>query len=920
MSVNSPLRAALLCATAHITCFGLGSFLIRTPFVSHHAASILGTTPSAMGIGDVIGVCLWLTGCVLGPTTVSSLLSALGAERSLRWPLIRIKGCRNAALLVAIACSSFSALCTFVLVQPHLVFHTQPPTDVLLAFLGGLAAIIYLGCAVVSAVVSFRFSSRETIEESPPSVGPATIELASLSARGIPLSPRPTSALLGSPRLTLSSPAAATPRSLKGPVEAAELKVEPPLTAWSWPHIGDTMRFDAVIILLGLGAISLLSFVGVVLPAHFDQPLFDWLRVQDADDSIIATSIIWHVGKAPSDDEALAGLVTPLIVPKLFLDDLVFTAVSVFIVIAGAVCSHSAAGRKVVRRRVGFGPCSMSVGEAALYATIVSLFAFDAWYWLWGASGRILAVAGDEADAMSAGFGDDEKFEVLSRFGAAARVTGHLASLSVALTLLPAARSSLWESAFGVPFTRAVALHRRLGEFAWILVAIHMLTWWGKWAAERTLLANAFASTGGLFVFPLSPDGLHVNNFTIPVVEAAFALLTGSLVLALAYRRVPGLYKHFRSAHAAAVRLFVLAALLHAWGFWKRAALGLLLLGVDAAIRATRAASRQTSPIALELRGGVVRLVVDSSSLLGAPARGVCVPRPQFFAGQSALLSFASSPTDQHPFSIATSPTRAAATGCIEFFIRVQPQRSGTTQPSWTEQLAAAATQFLAAKSLGLVPPDLVIAAEGPHGRSACRYHEHGALLIVAGGAGISACLSLFEDLLLRATAAADAEDVATAAAVAELAASEDASEEVRAALASRVVATAEPSPLGTLKRVILVWSVRTGGAGLVSLAEATLLAALRLHETHPRLAPVFEVLLSCSDHDPTAAAAPFSGVDDNLRACFTSGRPNFEAAIASCAVGARIAVWACAPRAMVEAAVAASGGAGEVHEESWEL
>jgi hypothetical protein len=224
-----------------------------------------------------------------------------------------------------------------------------------------------------------------------------------------------------------------------------------------------------------------------------------------------------------------AGWVFPRVLPKLYLDDVVVAAAAGSWLLGGALLGACACGRALVRRRLACGSShGLAAGELALLATVVGLATFEVWYWS-SCAPRIALVAAEEAGVTGAA--------TLASLGAAARVAGHLAALLTALTLLPAARSSVWEAALGVPFARAVAYHRALGRGAWAATAAHGGLWACKFVAEGSLAANFTGSLlrGGLVVFP-DPSGgdagLHADNFTVPIALLAFLALTASLVLA----------------------------------------------------------------------------------------------------------------------------------------------------------------------------------------------------------------------------------------------------------------------------------------------------------------------------------------------------------------------------------------------------
>eukprot|EP00937_MAST-01D_sp_MAST-1D-sp2_P000986 g986.t1 len=60
-----------------------------------------------------------------------------------------------------------------------------------------------------------------------------------------------------------------------------------------------------------------------------------------------------------------------------------------------------------------------------------------------------------------------------------ARTLGQFSNLLLALVFLPAARNSLWERVFGVPFERALRFHRLLGRMFLVVATLHQLCFWG---------------------------------------------------------------------------------------------------------------------------------------------------------------------------------------------------------------------------------------------------------------------------------------------------------------------------------------------------------------------------------------------------------------------------------------------------------
>jgi len=541
--------------------------------------------------------------------------------------------------------------------------------------------------------------------------------------------------------------------------------------------------------------------------------------------------------------------------------------------VLGAAGAAVPAVRRALHARAalprGCGGCGLraagaSAGEALLVGSFAALFVFWAWYWSVGHA-RMEATARCCNAALCCN-------DPHPRTGWAARVLGHLTTLTLSFTTFPVARHSVWEAVFGVPFTRAVRYHRALGALTWALVTAHAVLWWGKWAAEGTL-ANNVTTLNNLQIMPFdasndaSEPGLHGDNFTVPIAELGWVLLTAAVAAALFCRARR--FELFKYAHYGAL-FFCLAAIVHAWSHWYYAAAGLLLFGFDKAARTLRAAAPPVE--ALELTAvpgaGVTRVVLPARALRGG-AGGA------HFAGQHAYLHLpALGALEWHPFTISSAPARAAgAGGVIEFTVR--DLGPGT----WSGRLAALARDAGAGgapkgdEGAAAAAAASLFSVDGPYG-GAGRYHEARAALLVAGGAGFTPVHAILEDLLLRATGAADAG------------------------------AADDGAPLGcALLRVDVVWVFRA--AALPGAFADTLRAVAALPATHPRLAGVFRLHLYCTDPGGAggggAAAEAAAGLPPPR-----AGRPELAALFAEAAAFAgagRAEVFACGPRGLTRAA-----------------
>jgi hypothetical protein len=96
-------------------------------------------------------------------------------------------------------------------------------------------------------------------------------------------------------------------------------------------------------------------------------------------------------------------------------------------------------------------PYGVSIGEIIVILGVISLFIW--WFYYWRFDYKRIEKKAYEGEYPE--FVPDE-YPVLH---IAARVTGHICSLSMALLLLPVTKNSIWESSLGIPFERYFILH-----------------------------------------------------------------------------------------------------------------------------------------------------------------------------------------------------------------------------------------------------------------------------------------------------------------------------------------------------------------------------------------------------------------------------------------------------------------------------
>ena len=191
----------------------------------------------------------------------------------------------------------------------------------------------------------------------------------------------------------------------------------------------------------------------------------------------------------------------------------------------------------------------ISYGELFLLLVGLSLTIFWSQYWRYNFSYlSYMATAG-----LTNNYGLEE---------VTARVAGHMSNLFSSLLILPASRTNLWVQVFGVPFERALNLHKILGVVVYFAVTVHMCTWLDKWNKEGTLWYNMTS----ISLLKVSPARVSTHNWTVPACLFVWLCTTLSLITAILFRRVH--YHVFQRFHRWMGMLYFLVAVWHAWSFW----------------------------------------------------------------------------------------------------------------------------------------------------------------------------------------------------------------------------------------------------------------------------------------------------------------------------------------------------------------
>jgi NAD(P)H-flavin reductase len=408
------------------------------------------------------------------------------------------------------------------------------------------------------------------------------------------------------------------------------------------------------------------------------------------------------------------------------------------------------------------------------------------------------------------------------------RALGALLAPAFATALLPVARNSVVTRALGVSYERAVAFHRATGGVALVIMFAHVV--------------QVCKQRGVGVLRQRTPNAFGDGNEYGTASAACFAALL--LLAAPPLRR--RCWALFKLAHLTLAPTALVLAILHARLMYPYLLppLGLWLL--DAALRWGRAMITYRARVCPLPHAGAVRLDVDAPTMLSVAG-----------AGQFAYVALAGPTPMWHPLTCVPG-----AAGGWSFVVSLSgPKSLGA-------RLAAAA----AAAGGG----DIRVRLDGPYGGLGLQLRNYDSVVLVAGGVGITPCVSVAAALAAQHRAG----DTRLAAAT-------------------------------------LLWSVREADAltqwlpdwlpGLHAGADKSVFKSVQLHVTG-------------SDVDAEARAAPK----------YVTGRPDVRACVRDAVATAapergapacRVAVFACGPAGMVADAQLAAAACGcHFHAESFLL
>eukprot|EP01116_Phalansterium_solitarium_P022588 TRINITY_DN751_c0_g1_i1.p1 TRINITY_DN751_c0_g1~~TRINITY_DN751_c0_g1_i1.p1 ORF type:complete len:889 (-),score=261.30 TRINITY_DN751_c0_g1_i1:493-3102(-) len=650
---------------------------------------------------NVFGVVLFLFSVIVGPFTIGLTLIELSRWRRIGNGLAAIItiviGAACLASIIPAWTSMIEPQTTFVLVNTNGVHYS----DQLRQFLGGWITIIYPMMAVLCFVVAAKFARRGSyLHPEPLSVQP----------------------LVPHERSTLR-------RNLAG---IATLLLVSAVCYFFSTFLSGTWNYGVTYFMLPACGFGTGAGEGA-----YCSP-WTW------------THLVWRFGPTPPAESTW--LTDPILIFKVYEDVTVYFIFVLGTALLGALAVYRPALRRLLHRRVFVAPGLHSfffdwsqgfgVGEIFVILVVLGLFGYMFHYW---------AVKFTYIDTAIATMGDP--YPLVQKW---ARVMGHMATLSMSLLVLPATRNSVWEACFGIPFERFVKYHRIMGRVCWMFTTIHMIMFQAKWLMEGILWNNVF-NVRNLLITNYNPDCAeatddsppgpcaHLDNWTIPVVEAAWLSLTIVLIIAQVSRRYN--YDLFYYTHYF-TWFFLVSSLTHAWTHWYYVAAGFTLYFLDKLARTIKSCE-DAHVVSLSYSAGVTRLEVSSGSL-----------RKGFTAGQYAFVNIPSvSQFQWHPFTISSAPHtvhtvrhKTLEAGVLEYSVSTATFHIKDMGPgTWTHDLAQFARSFEARCDQRDADPEEMLAAiaisiDGPYGRPAL-YHDKETLLMVGGGIGVTPFHSIVADL-----------------------------------------------------------------------------------------------------------------------------------------------------------------------------
>eukprot|EP00727_Mastigamoeba_balamuthi_P011174 m51a1_g668 hypothetical protein (1481) ;mRNA; r:246843-252444 len=278
-----------------------------------------------------------------------------------------------------------------------------------------------------------------------------------------------------------------------------------------------------------------------------------------------------------------------------------------------------------------------------------------------------------------------------------AKVTGHLTSVAMLVSVVPATRNSVIVLLLGEPFERTLVFHRWAGLWTWCVLALHTILF--------------FAARGRDVVW----DGSRiVKRQAMGLAGLACCAVIVLVSLPVVRRKA---YTTFYIMHFATIPFFVFASL-HNDKFLPFAYAAVAIWGVDRVGRLLWGTMPHRVLEARLMRGDVLRLRWKRTRLAprGEPGQYVFVNFPQ------------ANPIEWHPFTLTNGPREDECEVNIKS-LGYHTRRIVQRLPA----IASAAT--------------LWVRADGPYGHLSINPAEYEVAVLIAGGIGVTPMISIIRDL-----------------------------------------------------------------------------------------------------------------------------------------------------------------------------
>eukprot|EP01125_Pyxidicula_operculata_P012328 TRINITY_DN4046_c0_g1_i1.p1 TRINITY_DN4046_c0_g1~~TRINITY_DN4046_c0_g1_i1.p1 ORF type:complete len:555 (-),score=34.34 TRINITY_DN4046_c0_g1_i1:138-1802(-) len=302
------------------------------------------------------------------------------------------------------------------------------------------------------------------------------------------------------------------------------------------------------------------------------------------------------------------------------------------------------------------------------------------------------------------------------------RVLGHNLNLNMALLLLPVTKHSVWSHLFKIPFERAIVLHKGLGVIVFVMAAVHLSTWWAT--------------------FPVgSPSWICLGwklQFNSPMFIGHLAficmLIAVCMSISIIRRRCFEVffYTHhiflvtyaFAALHTIAAQATYDPGSTFPWkedSFLYYLVVPAVLYIVDHILRLSSFVPSKIVALSSETEG-ITLVKVMKKNFQFSPGQYcfVCVPK-------LSLLQW-------HPFSISSSPANPEI---ISFHIKEMGENS------WSHRLAQLAL-------FEYNPDQITVLVDGPYGKLQINPENYSVVVFIAGGIGVTHCISILSDMLDR--------------------------------------------------------------------------------------------------------------------------------------------------------------------------